>query len=340
LPGFTQTAIPNELTITGQPDLPNNESTHNSDYLGISGDFSATVTSTASPGAGGGLFADFYNSGGYAGVGYGTGTGGYGYVYSGYGFGLGNVGSATTSFNSSQIVLQVTRTGDSFNVQASYGGGGFSNLLTLSGPNVTGPTGFDITGYGTPLYSSSSTTTYANFVISSTPAQQLTGVAGGTASAPTVLPSRTIGSLSGSIGGSGATSDYYSFYWSGGDFEAFVGVPDADILTNPPTFEFQLSRGYVAGDVVFDTTADAQNDWSSELQGDLAAGEYTMGIIDDGPYEDPTFNIVFATPIDATLPVISGTVPDSGIGLNLMAVLLGAICLFAYHDRKFDRCQR
>ncbi|MBS0347618.1 MAG: PEP-CTERM sorting domain-containing protein [Proteobacteria bacterium] len=318
LPGFTVISSTNNLTIVGNPNLPNYESTHNTIWLPTSGDFTATVTATTSAFAGAGFYADF--PGGYAGVGLNNWAGVAGSRYSDYGYGFGNVHTEayTTSNPDSPVVMQITRSGNVLSAAFSEGGGGFVNALTLYGSNVAAPLGFDLTSYGTPNMNVPVTTTFSNFSIINTAASNQNGMQGGTASNPLGLTSAT-GSISGQIGGNYPGSSYYTFHWNGGNFQAFVGVPDAGILAAPPSYGFELCDGTQCNPNslanLIHVVADSSNNWENNISSYLGPGFYTIGIIDQGVSLDPQFNIVFATPVSAPVaPSVPGTntVPEPG----------------------------
>ena len=112
-----------------------------------------------------------------------------------------------------------------------------------------------------------------------------------------MLPATPVSSVSGGIGGDSPDSSFFSFYWKGGSFSASVGVPDASTLLSPPSYLFDLCKGTSCDNIIEQTVADLGNDWSSALSGDLAAGYYTVGIIDQGAADDPNFLITFAEPL-------------------------------------------
>ena len=51
------------------------------------------------------------------------------------------------------------------------------------------------------------------------------------------------------------------------------------------------------------TVADADHHWAGELNGDLAAGYYTIGIADQSRADDPTFIITFADPLSQIISI-------------------------------------
>jgi PEP-CTERM motif-containing protein len=331
LPGFTQTSSPNLLSITGEANLTSSLSTHNTLYLPVTGDFTATVTSTVTANAGGGVFADF--NAGYAGIGYNS----YG-AYVNYGFGLGNVDPLNLPASVSDITIQLSRLGANLTLAASIGTGAFQTLYTLTGASVLGPTGFDLTGYGTPGIPTTSTTTYTNFEIETYAPSSVSGISGGTSSSPVPLPSSTVGSVSGDIGGPGGpTSDYFSFYWEGGNFAASVGVPNADVLEPPASYQFDLFAGRsCSADPACDTvSADPSNDYENELSRDLGPGYYTVGIILEGTDpSDPMYSVDFET------PVIGGSVSPAVPEPSTWAMLLlgfASLGFAGYRRAKSDR---
>jgi hypothetical protein len=322
LPGFTQTASANLLTITGEPELTSYLSTHNEFYLPVNGDFTATVNSTVSHLAGGGVFADF--NAGYAGIGYASNV-----VYVNYGSGIGNVMPVLESTPVSDITVRLSRLGANLSLSIRIGAGAFETLYTLTGASVLGPTGFDLTGYGTPGINTTVTTTYSNFNIQTYAPSADSGVTGGTASDPVALPSSTVGSVSGPIGGSGGPrSDYFSFYWEGGQFAATVGVPNAVDLLHPASYEFDLCAGLSCTTIYESVSADPSNDYENELSGDLAAGYYTVGIILEGKAADPDYSVVFGTPVIGGS--VSSAVPEPSTWAMLLLAGFGGVCLTGY----------
>jgi hypothetical protein len=303
-PGFSETFTPNYLTIVSGPDLPaatlapqNNISS----TISVTGNFSATVTSTVTPYSGGVFNAQV--GGGYAGVAWGSKIFGWeaSNVYVNYGFGNAFVDTPATPYTGSPTVLDLSRIGDVLSFYYSAGTTGFTKLFSLSGPSVSGPAGFDLTGFGSPGESVTGTTTFTNLTITRSPPGALT-LPGGDVSSPTALPDADISQLSGTIGGPGGTSDFYSFHWNGGTFEALVGVL---LATAPTSFEFELCGGTsCVSDVLQEVVADSADGWQNALSGDLSDGYYTVGIIEDGP-GDPQYNFTFATPLTASVPETS-----------------------------------
>jgi hypothetical protein len=136
-----------------------------------------------------------------------------------------------------------------------------------------------------------------NLVVINSVSADVVGLTGGTVDNPIPLPATPVSSISGSIGGDSPDSDFYSFYWKGGAFSVAVGVPDASILTSPPSYLFELCNGTNCNDVLQQTLTDETNDWASVLSGDLAAGYYTVGIIEQTLADDPNFIFRFETPL-------------------------------------------
>jgi PEP-CTERM motif len=299
-PYYTQSASPNSLTVSSLPNLPPPPptqfyNTQNLTPFQLSGDFSASVTvipgANLEGGAGGGLQAQFQ-----------SGTGGFssGNIFgqdisANYGFGPAVVNTSPILNSSSSVVFDLQRVGDVFNVSASTDHG-FVNLVSLTGSNVSAPVVLDLVANVAEGTVEPQTLTFTNFYVlgGSGGALELTG---GTATDPIPLPSSTVGSISGDIGGASPSSDYYSFYWTGGEFEASVGVADAAELIPQPAYTFELCEGTSCADVLQTTTADSENAWQSSLSGNLAQGYYTVGIIDNSSTPDPSFSITFDTPI-------------------------------------------
>jgi hypothetical protein len=145
-------------------------------------------------------------------------------------------------------------------------------VTTLTGPQILGPVLIDIGAFGAPGLDILEATTFHNLVVLNSVSPDLVGLTGGTVDNPIPLPAIPINMISGNIGDGFPNSDFYSFYWKGGAFAVSVGVPDAPILTSPPSYLFQLCDGTTCNDVVQQTVADKSNDWLSALTGDLAAG--------------------------------------------------------------------
>jgi hypothetical protein len=176
--------------------------------------------------------------------------------------------------------------------------GAYQHLLTLQGPEVTGAVyAIDLNAIGVANVTEAETTILSNFYVINSASENLSGLTGGTSDAPIMLPATPISSVSGSIGGDSPDSEFYSFYWSGGVFAVSVVVPDASVLDSPPTYLYELCNGATCSDVIEQTLADKDNAWASTLSSDLAAGYYTVGIINQTPTDDPNFILTFAEPL-------------------------------------------
>ena len=296
-PTYSQSATATSLTIVGEPNQPNSVGTHNNTvFPPLTGDFTASVSVDMTPGAGG-----FFNPStptSYFGVGfsYGVGTNG------NYGMGLANVNTPTIPSLSPSMDFTLARSGDNFTAYVSFGGA-YVNVYTLTGPPISGPVLIDIGAFGAPGLDISETTTFHDLVVLNSVSPNVVGLTGGTVDNPIPLPAIPINTISGNIGDGFPNSDFYSFYWNGGAFAVSVGVPDASILTSPPSYLFQLCNGTDCNDVLQQTVTDMDNDWLSQLSGDLAAGYYTVGIIELAPTVDPTFVFRFESPLSQTANV-------------------------------------
>ncbi len=197
-----------------------------------------------------------------------------------YGMGLANVNTPTIPSLSPSMDFTLARSGDNFTAYVSFGGS-YVNVYTLTGPAIPGPIKIDIGAFGEPGLDVAETTSFDNLVVINSVSPDIVGLTGGTADNPIPLPAIPIISITGGIGDGFPDSDYYSFYWKGGDFAVAVGVPDASILTSPPSYLFELCKGATCNDDILDqTVADAGDESASTLSGDdLAAGYYRVGII-------------------------------------------------------------
>jgi len=290
--GYTQYATTNSLTVITGPNLPaGTESTHNNFYSFPAGDFTAQVTATSTSTAVAQLYATFF-SGGYAGLGYHDGS-----AFTGYGFGDGSISTCCTPA-SSPIVLRIARQGDVFTAAFSDAStGGFKTLTTLTGTNVTGEFGMDLSVYGLTGQSEPGIVVYSNFNIVETAPNDI-ALQGGPAEAPVSLDSG-VTSVSGLIGGDAGSSNYYSFIWQGGEFSAIGNVLHAE---EPNFFNYSLCAGAFcsAETKLSNIVLDVNNGWHAALNAMLASGIYTIGLSENGG-PDPEFSIVFATPA-ATAP--------------------------------------
>ena len=289
-PTYSQSATATSLAIIGQPFQPNVLGTHNfTAYPLLDGNFTASVSVDLTPGAGG--FFNPSNPAGYVGVGFSYGVG----VNGNYGTGLGNVNTPTIPSLSSHMDFTLARSGDTFTAYASFGGP-YVNVYSLRGPSIPGPIFIDIGAFGETGLAVPETTTFSNLVVINSVSPDIVGLTGGTAENPIPLPALPVSSISGGIGDGLPDSDFYSFYWTGGAFEVSVGVHGAEALISPPSYRFKLCNGTNCGDVLQTTIADSGNDWMSALTSDLAAGYYTVGIVDLTMAGDPEFFFRFETP--------------------------------------------
>lgn len=325
MPGYSQTATSNLLTIVAGTDLPNSLGAHNAVNLAslTSGDFSASVTSTLSANSAttstgyAGFFADMDT--GYAGIGYNP----YG-VGPNYGFGISNVSPPLTPESVSTVTLTISRSGAVMNFMASVNGGPTETVYSLTGPSVAASANFDLTFSGTPGQDRPSSVTYSDFEFTAYSPAAVSGVSGGTASNPTVLPSSAVSSVSGPIGGDGLDSSYFTFYWAGGYFSANVGVPDAADLHPAASYQFDLCSGGSCGPVLMTASADPSDAYASFIDGYLGAGSYTMGIILTGVSPDPQYVVSFDSPVIGGL--VENMTPVPELSTWAMALLGFAGC--------------
>ena len=333
--GYQQSATSNQLTITALPELTVAQSKlstpSNTFWLGgrgLTGDFSATVTAVVTGrGGGDGFFsADNESSETFAGLSFAAEG-----IGSSYGLFNGpKVGLPWQPYGGAPLTLNLARTGDNLNLSYAVGGGSFTKALTLTGQNVLGSMRFGLgaTGY-TPNSPESTTISFSNFSYSSAPAA-ISGMSGGSPSNPTDLSAASVGSIYGTVGDPGHESDYYTFYWDGGDFIADVGVPGATSLTyTPDGLRFKLCSGgnCVSQDsFIASVLADEENDWNATLQRKkLGAGFYTIGVVDaELVPQDPPFYVTFSRPTTGTNEKIPSDVPEPATAL-LLGVSLAAL---------------
>jgi hypothetical protein len=88
-----------------------------------------------------------------------------------------------------------------------------------------------------------------------------------------------------------------TFYWKGGVLRRLGRSsrrldPDLAAVVSLRTLQWDHCN-----DILQQTVADAGNDRASELSGDLAAGYYTVAIIDQDATEDPNFVFRFESPL-------------------------------------------
>jgi hypothetical protein len=290
-PGYSQSVTSTSLTITGQPFQSNTVFTHNfTNFPLLDGDFTASVSVDLTPGAGG-----FFNPSkptNYFGVGFLYGEG----VHGNYGTSFGNVNTPNIPSSSNHMDFTLARSGDTFTAYASFGGP-YVNVYSLTGPSIPGQILIDIGAFGATGVDVPETTTFHNLVAINSVTSELVGLTGGTPDNPIPLPATPVSSISGGIGDGFPDSDFYSFYWKGGALAVSVGVPDAANLTSPPSYLFDLCDGTTCNDILQQIVADESNDWAGELGGDLAAGYYTVGIIEQSSANDPNFFFRFETPL-------------------------------------------
>ena len=122
-------------------------------------------------------------------------------------------------------------------------------------------------------------------------------LAGGDASAPVSLPLTEIGSISGAIGG-GVSSQFYSFTWGGGAFGASVSLTGADPTV---TYAFELCSGGTCTSVLDMTKLNGTSPTGS-LSDTLAAGVYTIGLVEKQPGTDPQFTLSFNSAVSGAAP--------------------------------------
>ena len=294
-PYFTESVSSNSLTINSLSNLASGYyNTQNLTPFQLSGNFTASVTVVPrvglQNGAGGGLQAQF-GAGNFAGGNiFGAG------ISANYGFGPAGVNTPPISNVLPGIVFDLERTGDVFNVFASTNQG-LVKLESLTGANVSAPATLDLVENVNGPMTSPQTLTFENLYVLNSNTDSIVGLTGGTSSDPIPLPASTVKSISGDIGGASPSSDYYSFYWKGGEFAASVGVVDAQDLTPSPTYTFELCGGATCTNMLEETVADSADGWQSSLSGNLAPGLYTVGIINNSVSSDPTFSFTFNTPI-------------------------------------------
>ncbi len=171
-PNYSQVSTPASLQTVGAPNLPNNLSTHNNTaFPFITGDFSAVITATVGPHSGGFIDADFTS--GYAGGALNSNQ-----VWANYGLGFGNVNTGFMNYSSGKVVFDLTRSGSTFNVYASFGGP-YISLVTLVGSSVSGRVGLDVGAWGEPGIAAPSSTTLSNLYVSDASSGSITGLPGG-----------------------------------------------------------------------------------------------------------------------------------------------------------------
>ena len=163
--------------------------------------------------------------------------------------------------------------------------------------------------------------TYAAFttIAGPSPPVTLSNIEGGTPTNPVPLPVvGRIGQLTGTIGDAGAT-DYFQFFWSGGQFQASASLIGADPKSS---FQFQLYDSKFL--LLQDFQLDASNGFAWTMGQYLPRGLFTVGLLAN-QFIDPEFTITFHTPVQGV-----GAVPEpstwamlilgfAGVGASLRA---------------------
>ena len=148
--------------------------------------------------------------------------------------------------------------------------------------------------------------------------ETLNNFQGGSSSTPVFLPSGDlVGQVTGSIGGLGS-QDYYSFFWSGGDFSATASITGA-----PGAASYLFSEG---GDCNSGGTAmlDGSDGFTNTIGiANLAAGQYCIGI-NANSVNDPAFALTFNTPVTGPAPVPE---PSGFVLLSIGFGMIGALRL-------------
>jgi probable HAF family extracellular repeat protein len=181
----------------------------------------------------------------------------------------------------------------------------------FANPTVTDATGVNDAGVIVGYTGLSSGTTLSGFRATPIAGAPLDiALAGGDASAPVVLPLSQISSISGAIGG-GVSSQFYSFAWTGGAFGATLSLTGADPSM---TYEFELCSGSSCGTILDSTEINASN-WTGTLDDTLAAGPYTIGLIENQTGTDPDFTLSFITAVSS--------VPEPGVWTLLLLGFAG-----------------
>jgi hypothetical protein len=129
---------------------------------------------------------------------------------------------------------------------------------------------------------------------------------GGSSSAPPYLISQSpIGEVTGTIAAGG--EDYYSFWWGGGQFSATAFITGANYDATYILSEGLLRFGCDSGSAAI---LDDGNDFSGSIRSaNVSSGEYCIGIKNYGLPADPSFELIFNTPLPASpTPEPSGLV--------------------------------
>jgi hypothetical protein len=176
------------------------------------------------------------------------------------------------------------------------------------------------TGIPDPNGNSCSEDVLAQGGLGSTTIEAATTVPGGPSSAPVILAT-SVGEITGTIGGSGS-EDYYSFFWTGGQFSATATI----IGANPgASYAFSFNpvfAGCANGPIPLNSGDNFSYTYvSSPL---LSAGQYCIGI-DANSASDPTFILNFSTPV--------GGVPEPS-SFVLLSISLAVISIFRLWQSK------
>lgn len=143
--------------------------------------------------------------------------------------------------------------------------------------------------------------TYTGFTTAAGPSAPVTlaNIDGGTPANPLPLPVvGRIGQLTGTIGDAGAT-DYFQFFWSGGNFQANASLIGADPKSS---FQFQLYDN--DSNLLQDLHLDASNGFFGNMSQSLPRGLFTVGLLAN-QFIDPEFTITFVTPVEG-----AGAIPE------------------------------
>ena len=181
-------------------------------------------------------------------------------------------------------------------------------------PSVTDATGVNDSGAIVGYIGDSNTSTFSGFL--ATPnggAATDIALSGGGASNPVSLPLTEISSISGAIGG-GVSSQFYSFNWTGGQFSATLSLTGA--ASNIP-YAMELCSGGTCDTILMTTKLSATNPTDAltgTLTDTLAAGTYTIGLIEKQPGTDPAFTLSFNTPVSGTPEPTTWSLMILGVG--------------------------
>jgi hypothetical protein len=153
------------------------------------------------------------------------------------------------------------------------------------------------------------------------PSQTLNDFQGGPSSAPVPLPAGPpVGLVTGTIGGSDS-QEFYSFYWTGGDFGASASVTGA---SNDASYLFSGGAAGSCNSLVSAPLNSGDGFTNTIGIANLAAGQFCIGI-QSGSATDPYFALSFDTPVAGQVPEPSGFV--------LLSAGLAAMCVFRRRKR-------